>query len=147
VTYGETERKAVQTPMETEQSDPTVPFLSQVSLSQDVGWACLSVSFLIWNLNSESRIEGAEENMTHKERTKLEFDWDSSQLSNWTQIMYSRIICPKWYLSIICILSFVEGCLYWLVLCQLDTAGVITEKGASVEEMPSWDTAVRHFLN
>jgi hypothetical protein len=26
--------------------------------------------------------------------------------------------------------------LYWLVLCQLDTAGVITEKGAAVEEMP-----------
>jgi hypothetical protein len=25
---------------------------------------------------------------------------------------------------------------YWLVLCQLDTAEVITEKGASVEEMP-----------
>jgi hypothetical protein len=27
--------------------------------------------------------------------------------------------------------------LYWLVLCQLDTAEVIKEKGASVEEMPS----------
>jgi hypothetical protein len=26
--------------------------------------------------------------------------------------------------------------LYWLVLCQLDTAVVITEKGASIEEMP-----------
>jgi hypothetical protein len=26
--------------------------------------------------------------------------------------------------------------LYWLVLCQLDMAGVSTEKGASVEEMP-----------
>jgi hypothetical protein len=26
--------------------------------------------------------------------------------------------------------------LYWLVLCQLDTAVVTTEKGASVEEMP-----------
>jgi hypothetical protein len=26
--------------------------------------------------------------------------------------------------------------LYGLVLCQLDTARVITEKGASVEEMP-----------
>jgi hypothetical protein len=26
--------------------------------------------------------------------------------------------------------------LYWLVLCQLDTAGVITDKGASVEEIP-----------
>jgi hypothetical protein len=26
--------------------------------------------------------------------------------------------------------------LYWLVLCQLDTAGVTTEKGTSVEEMP-----------
>jgi hypothetical protein len=26
-------------------------------------------------------------------------------------------------------------CLYWLVLCQLDTTGVITEKGASIEEM------------
>ena len=25
---------------------------------------------------------------------------------------------------------------YWLVLCQVDTSGVITEKGASVEEMP-----------
>jgi hypothetical protein len=30
----------------------------------------------------------------------------------------------------------VKNSLYWLVLCQLDTAGVITEKGASVEEMP-----------
>jgi hypothetical protein len=28
-----------------------------------------------------------------------------------------------------------------LVLCQLDTAGVITEKGAPL------DTTVRHFLN
>jgi hypothetical protein len=37
--------------------------------------------------------------------------------------------------------------LYWLVLCQLDTAGVITEKGASVEEMPPRDPAVGHFLN
>jgi hypothetical protein len=35
--------------------------------------------------------------------------------------------------------------LYWLVLCQLDTAGVITEKGGSVEEMPPWDPTVRHF--
>jgi hypothetical protein len=37
--------------------------------------------------------------------------------------------------------------MYWLVLCQLDTAGIITEKGASLEEMPSRDPAVRHFLN
>jgi hypothetical protein len=37
--------------------------------------------------------------------------------------------------------------LYWLVLCQLDTAGVITEKGPSVEEMPPLDQTVRHFLN
>ena len=37
--------------------------------------------------------------------------------------------------------------LYWLVLCQLDTAGVITEKGASVEEMPPGDSTVKHFLN
>jgi hypothetical protein len=28
------------------------------------------------------------------------------------------------------------GPVYWLVLCQFDTAGVITEKGAPVEEMP-----------
>jgi hypothetical protein len=26
--------------------------------------------------------------------------------------------------------------LYWLVLCQLDTDGIITEKEPSVEEMP-----------
>ena len=37
--------------------------------------------------------------------------------------------------------------LYWLVLCQLDTAGVITEKGASVGEMPPQDPVVKHFLN
>ena len=41
----------------------------------------------------------------------------------------------------------VEPTLYWLVFCQLDTTGVITEKGASVEEMPPGDTNVRHFLN
>jgi hypothetical protein len=29
----------------------------------------------------------------------------------------------------------------------LTQAGVITEKGASVEEMPPQDPAVRHFLN
>jgi hypothetical protein len=40
-----------------------------------------------------------------------------------------------------------RGQLYWLVLCQLDTAGVITEKGASVGDMPPQDTTVRHFLN
>jgi hypothetical protein len=37
--------------------------------------------------------------------------------------------------------------LYWLVLCQLDIIGVITEKGASVEEMPPCDPTERHFLN
>jgi hypothetical protein len=33
-------------------------------------------------------------------------------------------------------MDFVGVVVYWLVLCQLDTAGVITEKGSSVEEMP-----------
>jgi hypothetical protein len=37
--------------------------------------------------------------------------------------------------------------MYWLVLCQLDTAGVITEKGVSIEEMPLQDPTVRHVLN
>jgi hypothetical protein len=37
---------------------------------------------------------------------------------------------------------------YWLVLgVNLIQAGVITEKGASVEEMPPWDPAVGHLLN
>jgi hypothetical protein len=40
-----------------------------------------------------------------------------------------------------------RGQLYWLVLCQFETAGVITEKAASVGEMPLQDPAVRHFLN
>jgi hypothetical protein len=36
--------------------------------------------------------------------------------------------------------------LYWLVLCiNLAQAGVITEKGASVGEMPPQDPAARHF--
>jgi hypothetical protein len=34
-----------------------------------------------------------------------------------------------------------------IVLASFDTAGVITEKGASVEEMPPSDPTVRHFLN
>jgi hypothetical protein len=38
--------------------------------------------------------------------------------------------------------------LYWLVLCvKLTQAGVITEKGASLEEMPPRDPAIGHFLN
>ena len=32
--------------------------------------------------------------------------------------------------------AFATAHMYWLVLCQLDTVGVLTEKGASVEEMP-----------
>jgi hypothetical protein len=44
--------------------------------------------------------------------------------------------------------KFTRGQLYWLVLCvNLSQAGVITEKGASVEEMPPRDPTVRHFLN
>jgi hypothetical protein len=40
------------------------------------------------------------------------------------------------------------GQLYWLVWgVNLTQAGVITEKGASVGEMPPGDPAVRHFLN
>jgi hypothetical protein len=31
---------------------------------------------------------------------------------------------------------FLFSWMYWLVLCQLDTVEVITEKGAPVEEMP-----------
>jgi hypothetical protein len=38
------------------------------------------------------------------------------------------------------------GTLYWLVLCVTE-AGVITEKGASLEEMPPRDPDARHFLN
>jgi hypothetical protein len=38
--------------------------------------------------------------------------------------------------------------LSWLVFCvNLTQAGVITEKGASCEEMPSGDPALRHFVN
>jgi hypothetical protein len=32
--------------------------------------------------------------------------------------------------------AWFSGWVYWLVLCQLDTAEVIIEKGASGEEMP-----------
>jgi hypothetical protein len=35
-----------------------------------------------------------------------------------------------------CLGTLLQSMVYWLLLCQLDTAGVITEKGASVEEMP-----------
>ena len=32
-------------------------------------------------------------------------------------------------------------------VCHRDQAGVITERGPSVEEMPPWDPAVGHFLS
>jgi hypothetical protein len=52
-----------------------------------------------------------------------------------TGVAFYRIYLPFiWYL-------------YWLVLCQLEKTGVITEKGVSVGEMPPWDPAARHFLN
>ena len=35
----------------------------------------------------------------------------------------------------------------WVGCVNLTQAGVITEKGASVGEMPPGDPAVRHFLN
>jgi hypothetical protein len=52
---------------------------------------------------------------------------DTEVLCNW------NILCFTWkdYIG-----AEVAQIVYWLVLCQLDTAGVITEKGASVEEMP-----------
>ena len=47
-------------------------------------------------------------------------------------------ILLSWHLTFSSLfpVSLLPWVLYWLVLCQLDTAGVITEKGASVEEMP-----------
>jgi hypothetical protein len=46
------------------------------------------------------------------------------------------VFCIHFSFQIVCVCVCVCVCVYWLVLCQLDTAGVITEKGASVEEMP-----------
>jgi hypothetical protein len=48
--------------------------------------------------------------------------------------LHQYLLSPD--ILILDILTAVRWDLYWLVLCQLDTAGVITEKGASVEEMP-----------
>jgi hypothetical protein len=45
-------------------------------------------------------------------------------------------VLPAFQLLDSFILHFHGSPLYWLVLCQLDTAGVIIEKGALVEEMP-----------
>jgi hypothetical protein len=54
---------------------------------------------------------------------------------------YSQVKSPLWWPAHIKCwplrsTKYLPRSLYWLVLCQLDTAGVITEKGASVEEMP-----------
>jgi hypothetical protein len=57
----------------------------------------------------------------------------SIDCSTWTSISY--IVTKPGY-SCRCQEVLADRSMYWLVLCQLDTAGVITEKGASVEEMP-----------
>jgi hypothetical protein len=50
--------------------------------------------------------------------------------------------------SALCDMSLLIILAYWLVLCvNLTQAGVITEKGASVGEVPPWDPAVGYFLN
>jgi hypothetical protein len=50
--------------------------------------------------------------------------------------LFERKICRK------------SGMLVYRLVCvNLTEAGVITEKGASVGEMPPQDPAVRHFLN
>jgi hypothetical protein len=49
--------------------------------------------------------------------------------------------------------AYQEQKLHWLdivlagFVCQVDTAAVITEKGASLEEMPPWDPVEKLFLN
>jgi hypothetical protein len=60
----------------------------------------------------------------------------STWMSYLSKRHFLRIICFLVKLSLI-ILSFSITALYWLVLCvNLTQAGVITEKGASVGEMP-----------
>ena len=57
---------------------------------------------------------------------------------NWKSARISKtVVKPKAHIAphTIIVRDF-NSLLYWLVLCQLDTVGVITEKGASVEEMP-----------
>jgi hypothetical protein len=48
--------------------------------------------------------------------------------------------------SWIIVAFFLPFCTGWFCV-NLTQAGVITEKGASVGEMPPRDPAVRHFLN
>jgi hypothetical protein len=62
-----------------------------------------------------------------------------SQLFVLSKCMSLRLCTPQGQLSQVWQLTYMcnqTKRVYWLVLCQLDTAGVITEKGPSVEEMP-----------
>jgi hypothetical protein len=52
-----------------------------------------------------------------------------SEDESYVFLYFSEMVPQIW-------LFFCAWCMYWLVLCQFDTAGVVTEKGASVEEMP-----------
>jgi hypothetical protein len=58
------------------------------------------------------------------------FEKDKAELLEIKCIPATIYVCIC--VHIYCVCMYV----YWLALCQLDTAGVITEKGASVEEMP-----------
>ena len=70
------------------------------------------------------------ENMA-KQRKRLQ---DRQLEKGLSQQWYDSVFnWSPWLTTLIC---FLDDLLYWLVLCQVDTAGVITEKGASVEEMP-----------
>jgi hypothetical protein len=59
-----------------------------------------------------------------------------SENSNFHFHIVSKILFEIFSAFSFFLLPDLRSTLYWLVLCQLDTAGVITEKGASVEEMP-----------
>lgn len=91
-------------------------------------------------------------NLPHHRTSSLEFQLGFYRL--WVGSM----IWGYWVLNHVCIIqgrkqnyhwapNCVGNCVLARFVCQLDTSWVITEEGASLEEMPLWDPALRHCLN
>ena len=95
---------------------------------------CLRVSVPAQNIMIEKQV--GEEKVYSAYTSTLLFIIKGSQ--EWNSHRTGTLTKTK-IINFICVLAG--------FVCQLDTAGVITEKGASLEEMPPWDPAVRHFLN
>ena len=108
----------------------------------ELAWGALQ-----WDIHTEhARVDSSIWKSPRPEHSKVPHlaSWDSAQWQNTCLKALHRYSASAAH-SVNIKVRF-RPCTRWFCV-NLTQAGVITEKGASVGEMPPWDPTVRHFLN